>query len=282
MFKTNRRDFLKTAGTGVAASSVTLAFGGCQSNETKASSTEQNFELGMASYTLREFSLTEAIKMTNRLNLKKICLKSMHLPLQSGEAEIRQVAQQVKDGGLDLYGCGVVYMSDEDQVNRAFIYAKTAGMKTIIGVPEHNLLNLVNEKVKEFDIQVAIHNHGPGDQRYPTPESAILKIKELDPRIGLCVDIGHTQRSGVEPAETIALYKDRVLDIHMKDVSSSTKEGSTEEIGRGVINIPKVLETLLKINYNGVVSFEHEKDGKDPLAGVAESVGFVRGVLRVI
>ena len=282
MRKTNRRDFLKTAGTGVTASSLTLAFSGCQSSEIKASSTNQNFDLGMASYTLREFSLEETIKMTNRLNLKKICLKSMHLPMESSLAEIKLIAKKVKDAGLDLYGCGVVYMASEDEVNQAFVYAKTAGMNTIVGVPEHNLLNLVNDKVKEYDIKIAIHNHGPDDQRYPTPESAIEKIKDLDPRIGLCVDVGHTQRSGVEPADTIALYTDRVHDIHMKDVSSATKEGSTLEIGRGVINVPNVLETLLKINYQGVVSFEHEKDGKDPLPGCAESVGFVRGVLKVI
>ena len=104
----------------------------------------------------------------------------------------------------------------------------------------------------------------------------------MDSRIGLCLDIGHTQRSGINPSDSALKYADRLLDVHIKDVSAATKEGSTVEIGRGVIDIPQFLGTLLKINYSGIASFEYEKDGKDPLPGVAESVGYVRGVLSVL
>ncbi len=173
-------------------------------------------------------------------------------------------------------------MKTEDQVHNAFDYAKAAGMKVIIGVPAPELLPLVNKKVKQYDIKVAIHNHGPTDKLYPTPGSAYEKIKHLDARIGLCNDIGHTQRAGVDPSVSGEKYADRLLDVHIKDVSEATAKGKGIEVGRGVIDIPKFLKTLVKIKYSGIVSFEYEKDAEDPLAGLAESVGYVRGVLAAI
>jgi inosose dehydratase len=143
-------------------------------------------------------------------------------------------------------------------------------------------LPLVDKKVQEFDIKVAIHNHGPTDKVYPTPASAYERIKDLDKRIGLCIDIGHTLRAGVDPSMPAQEFADRLLDVHIKDISQASAKGTTVEIGRGVIDIPKFLRTLLKINYSGITSFEFEKDADDPLAGVAESVGYVRGALAAI
>lgn len=274
---------MKIAGKGMAAaslSSFTLASTGCRLKE--VDKPRKDLNLGMESYTFRNFPLEETLAMTQRLGLKKIAFKSFHLPLESTEEEIKAVAVKVKKAGLELYGCGVVYMENEEEVHRAFNYARAAGMKVIIGVPEHALLSLVNQKVKEFDIQVAIHNHGPTDKRYPTPESAYERIKDLDRRIGLCIDIGHTQRCGVDPSESAERFADRLLDVHIKDVSSATENGTTVEIGRGVIDIPRFIRTLLKLNYMGNTSFEFEKDAEDPLPGVAESVGFVRGVLAAL
>jgi inosose dehydratase len=289
MDKKTRREFLKLTAIGAVSSSFITNTTGFAS----AFSTNQNkvqprkddrikFTLGMASYTFRHFNLDDTIAMTKRLGLQKIAFKDFHLPLDSTIEQIKSVAAKVKDAGLDLYGCGVVYMKDEDEVHRAFDYAKAAEMRVIIGVPEHHLLELVNKKVQEYDIKVAIHNHGPGDERYPSPESAYERIKNLDKRIGLCIDIGHTQRIGLDPSESAEKFADRLLDVHIKDVSAPTKEGNTIEIGRGVIDIPKFLRTLIKINYSGITSFEFEKDKEDPLPGVAESVGYVRGVLAVI
>ena len=140
----------------------------------------------------------------------------------------------------------------------------------------------MNEKVQKYDIRVAIHNHGPGDKVFPTPDVAYEKIKKLDRRIGLCIDIGHTARNGIDPSRAAEQFADRLLDVHMKDIHEATAAGHGVEIGRGVFDIPKFLRTLDKIGYAGFVSFEFEKDPNDPLPGLAESVGYVRGVLAVI
>ena len=284
--KTTRRTFLKTAGIAAAAISGTAA-GCCPYKEDTATVKDgyKRINLGMASYTFRKFNLEDTLALTNRLGLKNICFKSFHLPLESTEEEIKAVAAKVKEAGLNLYGCGVVTIKTEADISQAFKYAKAAGMSIINGVTrddDFRLLKPINKAVQEYDIKFAIHNHGPDEKLYTTPERCYNQIKDMDPRMGLCIDVGHTQRNGVDPAESIEMYFDRLFDVHIKDVTAAVKEGTTIEIGRGIIDIPKVLRTLLKLNYQGVAGFEFEKDPDDPLAGVAESLGYVKGVLSVI
>jgi inosose dehydratase len=287
----SRRRFLQVMGAGA----ISLAGAGRSSAQAqyhsgtgqvgsadKGRTGKRKFELAMASYTLREFNLADTLAMTRRVGLKYICFKSMHLPLDSTPDQIQNTLQKVKDAGLILYGGGVIYMNNEKEVNRAFDYAKAAGMKVIIGAPQPELLPLVNEKVQQYDIKVAIHNHGPTDKVYPTPTSIIEKIKDLDKRVGLCMDIGHTMRAGIDPSVPARKYADRLLDLHIKDVSAANADGHAVEMGRGVIDIPEFFRTLISTGYDGKASFEYEKDAKDPLPGLAESVGYARGVLAAI
>jgi inosose dehydratase len=277
----NRRQFLQLAAVTAAASLAEVPFSRTAEAGPGAGA-KPKFQLGMASYTFLKFDVDQAIKMTARLGLKRICLKDVHLPLNSGEDHIKEVIGKIKTAGLDLYAGGVIYMKTETDVRQAFDYAKAAGMKIIVGVPNHEFLPLVDKMARQYDISVAIHNHGPTDQVYPTPQSAYDRIRDLDKRIGLCIDAGHAMRSGIDPSEPAEKYADRLLDLHVKDVSAATARGSTVEMGRGVIDLPKLFRTLTRIGYAGIVSFEHEKDSGDPLPGVAESVGYARGILAAL
>ena len=278
----SRNSFLKTLGLGglLATSSVLTASPfkdmlGANNTGTEA----RSLALGLASYSTRKFSLDETLAMANRLNLKQIALKSMHMPLESSEEEIKNITTKFEKAGIGLYGGGVIYMKTAQEVENAFRYAKAANMKVIIGVPNHDLLHLVEMKVKETNIKLAIHNHGPGDEVYPTPEVVYDKIKGLDTRIGLCIDVGHVQRLGLDPVKNIKKYADRLYDIHLKDVDKSEADGKSVEFGRGVLDIPAVLKALKGINYTGVMAMEFEKDTDDVFAGLAECVGYVNGAL---
>lgn len=278
MREKTRRDFMKLSGLG-AASALALqpTFA-----KVKNSSPEKDMKLGLASYSLRNFTLEQTIKMTKRAGLKYICLKSMHLPLDSSPEELKNAAVEVKNAGLILYAGGVIYMKDKAEVDQAFEYAKNADMPMIIGVPSHDLLEYTNAKIKQYDIKVAIHNHGPGDDVYPSPESVYERIKNLDPRFGLCMDIGHTVRIGEDPSAEAKKYFDRLFDLHVKDVTAAIAEGETAEIGRGVIDIPKFLNTLTELKYSGVAAIEYEKDADDPMPGLCESVGYLKGCLAAM
>jgi inosose dehydratase len=281
MAKTSRRRFLagSLAAAAGALSRPSPAPGEPPRTQAPAA---PRFALGLASYTFREFDLDTTMAMARRVALGRIALKDMHLPLESSDAAIRAVIAKVKAQGLVPYGCGVVYMASESEVERAFAYARTAGFEIIIGVPDHALLGSAERRVRETGIRLAIHNHGPGDERYPTPASILERIDGFDPRVGVCLDVGHAQRAGLDPAAEAVRCGARLLDAHMKDVTAATAEGGPVEAGRGVIDIPGFLGTLVRLGYAGTLSFEYEKDGKDPLAGLAESVGYVRGVLAAM
>jgi sugar phosphate isomerase/epimerase len=278
----SRRNFLRLSGAGLLASQAPALMAAHPNIPLSGPDPGLPFELGIASYTFREFSLEETIGMTQRLQIPNLCLKSMHLPLDLSPEEIKAEAAKVKDAGLHLYGAGVIYMKDKAQVDQAFDYASHAGMDVIVGVPEHELLEYCSKKVASTGIKLAIHNHGPGDEVYPTPESIYKLVKKLDQGVGICMDIGHTVRIGEDPIADLKKYKDRIHDIHIKDEDKAAPEGQTCEMGHGVIDIPGFLKTVLDVNYSHVLSFEYEKDGKDPLAGLAESVGYVRGVLKML
>jgi len=276
----SRREFLKLAGLTTTLGSLPLS--AVLSETGSAEKTAIPFTLGIASYTFRAFPLDQAIEMTKRLGITKMTLKDMHLPLKSTEAEIKAVLEKMNAAGVELSSCGVVYMASEEAVRSAFAYARMAGIKMMVGVPDEPLLPLAERMVKETDIALAIHNHGPTDKRYPSPESAYKLIAKMDKRMGLCIDVGHTRRLGVNPTDDVERFFDRLLDVHMKDVSSADAKGTTVECGRGVIDIPGLLKALVKLKYSGTLHFEHEKDQKDPLPGAAESIGYVRGVLATL
>jgi sugar phosphate isomerase/epimerase len=278
---TNRRNFLKAAGIGLAAATMPQLASGASSS-TSGSKNKFDFQLGVASYSLRNFSREEALEMTVRCGVDRICFKSMHLPLDSGKAEIEKAVADCNEKGVTLYGGGVIYMNSKEEVDQAFEYAKTADMELIVGVPQHKLLEYVEEKVKSYDIKLAIHNHGPGDDLYPSAESAYNLIKNMDKRMGLCIDIGHTKRIDRDPEQDVKDFFDRVHDIHIKDVTAAKAEGTTCIVGRGVINIPSFLGTVVKMGYKGTIALEYEADGNDPLPGMMESFGYTKGVLKML
>ncbi len=275
----SRRQFLSSCGTALVAGSLPIGTGSLHESILSVEPSELPFELGIASYTFRSFPLEKALEMTVRLGVRRLTLKEMHLPLQSSGPEIQSILGKISAAGLTLISAGVVYMKTEQEVRDAFAYAKKAGLKFLVGVPEEPLLGIAEECVKTTGIGLAIHNHGPTDARFPSPESAYTRIAAMDRRMGLCIDIGHTRRLGLDPSREVERFFDRVLDLHVKDVSSADAKGKTVEMGRGVIDIPGFLKTLKRLGYAGTLHFEFEKDQNDPLPGLAESIGYARGVL---
>ena len=279
--KKSRREFLALSGAGLLATSLPVGVS-AMASLSSSNLSKFSFDLGIASYTFRKFSLEETLSMTKRLSITRIGFKSFHLPLDASDELISSTVVKCNEAGINLYGGGVIYMKTKEEVDNAFEYARKAKMKMIIGVPGHELLSYTEGKVKEYGIKLAIHNHGPGDDLYPSAESAYVLIKDMDPGMGLCIDIGHTKRINRDPERDLIDYFDRVFDIHIKDVTAANKDGSTVEVGRGVIDIPSFLKAVINKKYSGTIAFEYEKDADDPYPGLCESVGYVRGVLATI
>ncbi|MCA6450173.1 MAG: sugar phosphate isomerase/epimerase [Chitinophagaceae bacterium] len=235
--------------------------------------------VGIAGYTFAKFDIDRSIAMMQRLGVHYLSVKDIHLPLNSSQEAIDAVLAKYKAANIQVYTVGVIYMKTKEAVDQAFDYAKKCGVPMIVGVPNYDLLDYAEQKVKEYDIKLAIHNHGPEDALYPGPGDVYERIKQRDPRMGLCIDIGHAVRAGTAVDKAVKEYKDRLFDLHIKDVSIAAKDGKAIEIGRGVIDFPALVKSLNKIGYKGVCSIEFEKDMADPLAGIAESIGYFKGVM---
>lgn len=247
---------------------------------------EHGLRLGVASYSLRNLPLDEFIATVKVMRISNVALFRLHCNWEAAPAEeCRAVGGKLRAAGLRLTGSGVVNLpNDEAKCRRAFENVQAAGMATMVCKPELAALPLVAKLAREFDQKLAIHNHGPEDKVYPTPGVAFDAIKGLDARIGLCIDVGHAVRGGQDASAAIRQYAARVYDVHLKD--SVAVPGAMRdipiEVGAGRLDIRGILRALLEIKYAGVVSFEYEKVAGNPVTGLAESIGYVRGVLAAL
>lgn len=241
-------------------------------------SQEDLFSLGMAGYSLRDMTADEGIAFMNKIQLKNWSVKDFHLPFSSTPEQIADLKSKAAAAGITIYTVGVIYMKSEQEVDTAFDYAKRVGVSLIVGAPAYELLPAVEKKVKETGIRIAIHNHGPEDKLYPSPEDVYNRVKNLDKGMGLCMDIGHTMRNSVDPSEALEKYADRIYDIHIKDVDKAANEGKTIEMGRGVIDLVKFVKTLRKVKYAGKCSIEFEMKDR-VITGIPESIGYIRGIM---
>jgi sugar phosphate isomerase/epimerase len=240
-------------------------------------------KIGVATYTVRELPIEEAIKAVQRVGLKYISIKNVknHIDLSHTTEERKRRAQMFRDAGLIPMSAGNVGMrTGEADIRKAFEYARDIGAPTIVCAPSPDAMPVLDKMVKEFDIRLAIHNHGPEDKGFfPSPYDAWQAVEKYDRRIGLCIDVGHTARAGVDPAEAILKCRERLYDVHLKDIFALGDKNTPIECGRGILDSKSILAALLKIKFQGLVGFEYEKDSKDPLPGLAESVGYTKGLL---
>ncbi len=279
--KTSRRLFLQNSVLG----SAVLGLGAFPRRASAALTKPEGdpcagLKLGVTSYTLRKFTLDQAIDMTKQAGVKYISLKDMHLPMKSTPEQRKEAHAKIEAAGLVLFGGGVIYMkNDAEQIRAAFDYARDAGMPTIVCSPDIDALDTVEKLAKEYDIRIAIHNHGPGDQKYPSPLDVLRLVKDREAHMGICMDVGHTVRIGQDPVAAIQECKARLYDFHIKDVTAATPKGKGTEVGRGVIDIVAVLKALVQIKFPYHVALEYEEKADAPLPGMVESFGYIRGVL---
>lgn len=280
--KNSRRNFIQKTALGIAGSTGIPFVSSACSSKTSYFKKESKLPVGIAGYTFAKFDVDKSIDMMKRLDIHYLSIKDMHLPLDSSDEKIKEVISKYTEANIKIYTAGVIYMKTKQEVDTAFDYAKKTGVNMIVGVPTYDLLDHTEQKVKAMDIKIAIHNHGPEDKLYPGPHDVYEHIKNRDQRMGLCLDIGHAIRAGADPGKAIIDYKDRLFDLHIKDVTGAVKDAKAIEIGRGVIDFNALISALNKINYKGICSIEFEKDMTDPLPGIAESTGFFRGVLASV
>jgi sugar phosphate isomerase/epimerase len=241
-------------------------------------------KLGVCSYSFTaKMKLAEVIHAVQALGIRPINIKpEFHLPYASAAAEIAEARRMLDDAGLVLAGTGTTYMTklDEGEIRQRFEFNKTLGAALIVIGPTVETLPVIERYVKEYDLKVAIHNHGPTDTHFPTPQSALRAIQQCDPRVGLCMDVGHTMRSGVDPVAAAQEAGARLLDLHTKDVRrDSSGNWPAVNVGDGSVAFPALFRQLEKMGFPGYCNLEHELRGEDKLPDMRISFAYMRGVL---
>ncbi len=270
---TNRRSFLTQSAAVGAAMATPMA--AAQSGD------GHQIQLGVASYSLREFSRNYAIKTIKQLGVSNVNIKEFHLPYVAKPEDIDKGRKQFEAGGLKILGGGTVTFAKEDDadIRYYFEYAKRAGMPLMVAAPTTRILPMLEKFVKEYDIRIAVHNHGPEDKYFPSSRDALTIMKNMDPRMGVCCDIGHESRAGKDIVETLEIAGPRLLDMHIKDLKVATGKDSQCDVGDGILPIVAIFKYLKKTKYAGGVMLEYEINGDNPVMGMAKSFSYMRGVL---
>jgi len=277
---TSRRSFLNAAAMAAGASALHAL--GLAQMRAGSMSAAVPIRLGMASYTFRAFDRARLIGCMQQLKNTRLNAKDVkdHLPMEvSGEAA---ALEAYRAAGIELHAVGTVYFAkDEDEDMRAkFEYAKRAGVSVIVaGDPTPQILPRLERFVKEYDIRVGIHNHGPEDKLWPSPMDVLKAVRNMDERLGCCIDVGHCVRAGTDVVQAIHAAGPRLFNMHMKDLTDFSAKESQVAMGQGKMPVREIFEALIKINYPGFVDLEYEIHEDDPMPGVVESFAYMRGVL---
>lgn len=272
----SRRNFLRNA----SLAAVTPALASFTPVEEKTGS---SVNLGVAGYSFNHFQgdIGKVIDVLRQVDIREITLKNFQLPYDASADEASKIISRLRNAGIRVYGLGVIYMKTAEEVDAAFSYAARAGAGMIVGSPLPELLGRAEMRARELQIKLAIHNHGPEDKVYPDIDTIARAIRDLDPLIGICLDIGHSFRCGHNPAKMLREFAPRVYDMHIKDVTVQKPDGESTIPGRGVLPLKEVFQAIRSVGYKGICSLEYERPG-DPAAGIAESIGYLRGLLTGI
>jgi len=238
--------------------------------------------LGLASYTFRNFTRAQLIAFMKQLNVFALNAKDVkdHLPMDSHE-EAAALADYAASG-VNLHAAGTIYFAkDEDaDIRTKFEYCKRGGISVIVaGDPTPETLPRIEKFAKEYDIRIAIHNHGPEDKLWHSPLDVLKAVKDMDPRMGCCIDVGHTVRAGTDVVQAIHAAGPRLFNLHMKDLTDFESKGSQVAVGDGIMPVRRMFEALIAIKYKGFVDLEYEVHPDDPMPGVISSFAYMRGVL---
>jgi inosose dehydratase len=226
------------------------------------------FPVGVQSYSLRKFKLPEAIRHLQGMNVHYVELAGTHLAPTASDAEIADTLKLLQSAGLKVSAHGVNrFTNDHDANRKLFEFAKKIGAKTITADPNPDSFDSLDKLVAEYNVRVAIHNHGP-THRYNKVDSVATAIKNHDQRIGACVDCGHYLRSGEDPVKCVLTLGDRVYGVHMKDeAETNTPKSSNVVLGKGHLDVVGLFRALRQVKFppDGALSLEYEANENNPI-----------------
>ena len=227
------------------------------------------FPVGVQTYSLRNFTIEEAVRHLEGMGVHHAELFSKHLDPTGTPEQDAAVKKLLEGAGIRISAHGVNNFTTDHEANRKICeFAKRIGFKTITSnfKSEPAILASLDKLVAEYDVRLAIHNHGPGSH-FDKLESVTNAIAGHDKRIGACVDCGHYLSSGEDPAKCILTLKDRVYGVHLKDHVEFGKKSANAILGKGHLDVVAVFRALREVKFpaDGALSLEYEANPMNPI-----------------
>jgi len=227
------------------------------------------FPVGVQSYSLRNYKLPEAIRHLQGMNVHYVELAGTHIPTTASNEEIAETLKLCQAADLKVSAHGVnPFSKDHEKNKKIFEFCKKLGIRTISANPQPDAETFasLDKLVAEFDMRIAIHNHGPG-ALYDKLDSVTTIIKNHDKRIGACVDCGHFIASGEDPVKCVLALNDRVYGVHMKDHEESGKKSPSVVLGKGHLDVVGLFKALRQIKFSSdkALSLEYEANPMNPI-----------------
>tara|TARA_A100001391_G_scaffold31022_1_gene16606 strand:+ start:1361 stop:2200 length:840 start_codon:yes stop_codon:yes gene_type:complete len=241
-------------------------------------------KLGIQLYSLRGYNVNDALQHAADLGFDEVEFYSGMLPINSTPEQIAEIKKRVSDLGMSISAHGVNHFGGDAAANRKlFEFAKALGVPTITADPEPTAFDSLDDLVDEFDIRIAIHNHGPS-ARYNQVVDVLKAIEGHDERIGACADLGHYIRSGQEPVEVIRSLKGRLYGVHLKDFAEMKEHTKGVVLGQGHLDVEGVFVAMQDVGFpaNGALSLEYEEDPSNPLAEIRQCVTIANAAMEKV
>jgi sugar phosphate isomerase/epimerase len=276
----------------IPAASALLAFRSHGAPIPQEAVTEAGFGITVQCWSLKEFTLFEAIQMAAAAGVGGVELFSGQkmgadhgdLKFEPGisDEKLQAISEHLKANNIVAQSLGVIPIpNDEAKARVIFEIGKKLGLYSI-NTESIESIDLIEKLAKEYDIKVGFHNHPKKpDYKMWDPDFVFASVKDCHVNVGICADIGHWATTGLDPLEVIKKVASRVVSFHMKDRASIEKWSHDRPFGTGVIDNVAILDEVRKQGFKGNVSIEYEHNWKSNLPEIAQCVGYLRAYSKM-
>ena len=266
---------------------LAVSFIGCAESSKKTQDQNAEWNIGVALYSFNRFSFADALNKADSAGVNYVEGFSFHnmgkefndkTMAAMTDEDISKLKEMLSSKKLEMQSMYVSGAKNEADWKYYFELAKAMNMQHLVAEPEKDSWDMLDSLAGVYKIKIAIHEHAKGKSQYWHPDSVIAAMKD-HPNFGVCADLGHWERSGLNPVECLKKLEGNILGVHLKDIHQSNNPDANDVvIGKGVINFPAIIDEFNRQHFKGVIHVECEHKMENNLAEVIAGKKYFEGL----